>query len=382
MLLLIWRNLWRNSRRTVLTLASMAIPFFLLMTLQTAVDSMDRWRAWSEKNLRFAVYHRSGLAMDLPESYVGRLERLPGAVAVTPYQGFGGIWRGQKQHVPAVGIEADSWRRVWTEGHIDRADWERFRATRTGCVVEARLAARFGWKVGDQISLQGVRVPVDLTWTVSGLIHDFPDPNCFVFHRAYAEEATGRPGRVTLIWVTAPDATSMPRLQRAAEALFENSAWEVKTELEKGFIDRIIYSQGNIQGVIGGLGMMVVAVVILMAANSLAIGVRERTTELAVMKALGFSRARILVLILGEAGLLGFAGGVVGCGMGYLVFSWPPAMKVLDPFGSAKYVSLSWAAWAAFKWTWIAPLAGIAAGAIPAINACRLPVAQVLRRTN
>lgn len=382
MIWLIWRNLWRNRRRTLLTLGSMAIPFFLLMMLQTAVDSMDRWRSWSDRNLRFAVYHRTGLSMDLPQAHAARLARLPGAVAVTTYTGFGSIWRGTKQFIPAIAIETDTWRQVWHEGVITDAHWRRFLATRNGCIVEARQAQRFGWKVGDTVSLSGVRVPVDLTYTVCGILHDFPDPNAFFLHRAFAEEAAGKLGRVTLIWMVAPDAESMPALQRAAEGLFANSAWEVKTELEKGFVDRVIYAQGNLQAVIGGLGTLVVGVVILMAANSLAISVRERTTELAVMKALGFSRAKILAMILCEAALLGLTGGMLGCWMGYAFFSYPPAMKLLDPFGSARYVSLSWAAWAAFKWTWIAPLAGMFAGAVPAINACRLPVAQTLRRTN
>jgi len=379
---LVWRNLWRSRRRTVLTLGSMAIPFFLLMVLQTAVDSMDRWRAWSDRNLRFAVYHRSGLSMNIPEAHVAKLARLPGVVAVTPYTGYGGIWRGHDQNVPATAIDSRTWRAVWKEGAISDAEYHRFERERTGAIVEARQAERYGWKVGDTVALAGVRRPVDLTFTICGLLHDFPDPNAFFFHREYMEEATGRPGECTLIWVVAPDSASMPGLERAAEALFANSAHEVKAELEKGFVERIIYSQGNISGVIGGLGTAVVCVVVLMAANALAISVRERVTEIAVMKAIGFTRGKILALILVESALLGFAGGLAGCALGYAVFSCPAALKLLDPFNGARYVSTAWAAWAAAKWTWIAPLVGIGAGAIPAISACRLPVATTLRRLN
>jgi putative ABC transport system permease protein len=125
-----------------------------------------------------------------------------------------------------------------------------------------------------------------------------------------------------------------------------------------------------------------VGVVILMAANSLGMAVRERTTELAVMKALGFTRRAILTLVLAESALLGFSGGVLGCGVGYAVWSYPPAMKLLDPYNGSAYVDLSWAAVAALKWTWIAPLVGMLAGAVPSINAWRLPVAATLRRSN
>lgn len=380
MIHLIWRNLWRNHRRTLLTLGSMAIPFFLLMLLQTAVDSMERWRTWSDGNLRFAVYHKTGLAVELPGHYVDKLARLPGAVAVTPYVGFGGTWRGHRKPVGAVAIDTATWRRIWPEGVVTDADWRAFFQDRTGALVEARNAERFGWKIGDRVTIESPKAEISVT--IRALIHDFPDPNAFFIHRAYGEEVMGRTGRVNLIWVSAPNPEAMPALQRAAEEMFANSPAEVKTELEKGFVDRIIYQQGNLKGVIGGLGTMVVAVVILMAANSIAIGVRERTTEIAMMKALGFTRWLILAMILVESALLGFGGGVLGCWGGYLTWSYPPAMKYLDPLGSARYVNLSWAAWAAFKWTWLAPLAGVIAGFIPAWNACRLPVAQTLRRTN
>lgn len=380
MIQLIWRNLWRNRRRTLLTLGSMAIPFFLLMMIQTAIDAMERWRTWSDGNLRFAVYHKTGLSVELPDSYMAKLAKVPGAVAVTPYAGFGGTLVGKQQIVPAIGIDVDTWRKVWPEGLVTEPEWRAFLKDRTGGLVEIRQAQRFGWKIGDRITLESAKCRI--SFTIRALLHDFPDPNAFFVHRAYGEEVVGKTGRVNLIWVTAPDAESMPRMQRAAEEMFANSPYEVKTELEKGFVDRIIYQQGNIRGVIGGLGTMVVAVVILMAANSIAIGVRERTMEIAMMKALGFLRRQILAMILVESALLGFLGGLLGCWGGYLLWSWPPALKYLDPLGSARYVNNAWAAWAAFKWTWIAPVAGMIAGAIPAFNACRLSVAQTLRRTN
>lgn len=379
---LVVRNLARNPRRTALTIASMAVPFFLLMMLQTAVDSMARWRRWSERNLRFGVYHRAGLAFDVPESYVAKLGRLDGVTAVSPFSRFGGVWRQSGRVVPSSAIDAESWRRAWPEGQLSGEDFRRFRAERTGCLIEKRVSERHGWRVGDQVTLASVQVPEGLTFRISGILTDFPDANAFYFHRAYLEEALGRPGLVTLVWVVVDRIERLAPAMKEAEALFANSPCEVKAELEKGFVDRIIYSHGNIQDVVGGLGTLIVAVVILMAANSISMSVRERITEIAVMKALGFPQTLVLSLILTEAALLGFLGGVLGCWSGYVFWSIPPLMRLLDPWGGIRWVPLAWAAWAAFKWTWIAPLAGVIAGFVPAFGACRLPVAATLRRTN
>jgi putative ABC transport system permease protein len=378
---LVVRNLARNPRRTLLTIGSMAVPFFLLMMLQTAVDSMARWRRWSEGNLRFAVYHRAGLAFDVPEGYVAKLAKLDGVKNVAAVSRFGGVWRQSGRVVPSAAVEAEPWRRVWPEGHVSDADFRRFLSERTGCLIEQRVSERYGWKIGDSVTLSTVQLPEGLTFKISGILTEFPDANAFYFHRRYLEETMGRPGLVTLVWVVVDSAARMTPAMKAAEALFANSPCEVKAELEKGFVDRIIYANGNIQDVVGGFGTLVVAVVILMAANSISMSVRERTTEIAVMKALGYSRALILALILSEAALLGFLGGVVGCWVGYVFWSFPPAMRLLDPWGGSRWVPLAWAAWAAFKWTWIAPLAGMVAGFVPAWGACRLPVAATLRRT-
>lgn len=379
---LIVRNLLRNRRRTVLTVLSMAVPFFLLMMLQTAVDSMARWRKWSEKNLRFAVYHRAGLAFDVPESYVAKLAKVEGVRMVAPMSRFGGVWRQTGRVVPSAAVDAEPWRRVWPEGSISPEEYKRWLGERTGALIEQRVAAKRGWKIGDEVRLSTVQLPDGLSFRISGIMHDFPDANAFYFHRSYLEEALGRPGLVTLVWCTTDSADRLPEVMKRCEELFANSSCEVKAELEKGFVDRIIYAQGNIQDVVGGMGTLVVAVVILMAANSISMSVRERVTEIAMMKALGFSRALVLGMILAESALLGFAGGAFGCWFGYVFWSFPPAMRLLDPWGGAQWVQLSWAAWAAFKWTWIAPIAGMIAGLIPAWNACRLPVAITLRRTN
>jgi putative ABC transport system permease protein len=373
---LVIRNLGRNRRRTVLTILSLAVPFLLLMLLQTSLDAMDTWNERADKNLRLVVFHKMGLVFDLPESYSVKLAKLKGVKAVCPFTWYGGLYRGPKDLFSSLTVDAATFRQVWPEGTIDPKDYEAFQKSRTGAVIDANLAKKFQWKKGDEVTLKGTIRAVDLKFQILGIIKDSVDPNGFYFHRAYLEEALGNPGITSDFWLLIDSAESIPSVQKAAVEMFANSPYEVKAEVEKAFISMFMSMHGNIRGLMQGIGMMVVGLIMLVAANSIAMSIRERTGEVAVMKALGFPPLTVLGILLGESALIGLGAGLLGCLAGYLICTNPRLSAELGPWG----VLLANCGPAAARWTWLAPLVGMAAGFVPAFLASRLKVVEALRK--
>jgi putative ABC transport system permease protein len=373
---LIFRNLLRNFRRTALTVVSLAVPFALLMTLQTALDSLDSHLARADRNLRLVVFHKQGLVFDLPESYVPKLAHIPGVVSVCPFTWYGGIYRTPKEMFSTLSVDPETFRVVWPEGQLTDEALAAFKRDRTAALVDTRVAAKFNWKAGDEVTLKGTVRPIDLKFKICGTITDSVDPNGFYFHRAYMEEAMGRPGILSDVWVLVDHASNLQPVIKAAEDMFRNSSYEVKAELEKGFVAAFISMQGDIRGLVAWIGTMVVCIIMLVAANSIAMSVRERTSEVAVMKALGFTRGTIIGLILVESGLMGLAAGILGCWGGYFFFSSPHCMSLLGSASGLFTAPLM----AACRWTGVAPLVGMAAGFVPAYLASRLKVVDALRR--
>lgn len=373
---LILRNTWRNRRRTVLTVLSLAVPFLLLMVLQMALDGMELWMVRADKNLRVVVFHKMGLVFDLPESYTAKLKSIPGVVAVCPFTWYGGLHKGPKEMFSSLTVDAETFRTVWPEGELSDADYADFKRERTGAMIDTRLSEKFGWKKGDEVTLKGTVRAVDLKFKICGTIKGSVDPNGFYFHRKYLEEALGNPGITSDFWMMVDKGDRIPEIQKAAIAMFANSPYEVKCEVEKEFINMFLSMSGNIRGLVQGIGMMVVALIMMVAANSIAMSVRERTGEVAVMKTLGFTPSDVLGMILAESALLGLFSGLVGCGLGYLVFTNQNVLAGIGPWAGLLQV----AGPAAARWAAIAPLVGMAAGFVPALLASRLKVVDALRR--
>ena len=374
---LVFRNVMRNRRRAWLTILSLAVPFFLLMTLQTALESMEIWRRRADNNLRVIVFHKMGLVFDLPESHARKVARIPGVVDVCAFTWYGGVYRSFKDGmIASMGVDPDAFRKVWPDGSVPADQYEEFRKDRTAAAIDQRLARKFGWKVGDKVALKGTVRPVDLEFRVKAIITDSVDPNGFYVHRAYLDEALGRPGILTDVWMTVDRMENVPKVIRAAEEMFANSTFEVKVDVEKNFVNAIMGMWGNIQGLVGTIGSIVVAIIMLVAANSIAMSVRERTSEVAVMKAIGFSPGFILALILGESAFLGLAAGFIGCSAGYILFSVPQVTAVFGIWAAL----FSAPGKAAFTWLWLAPITGMVAGFVPAFSAARLRVVDALRQ--
>jgi len=250
-----------------------------------------------------------------------------------------------------------------------------FQQERTAAIAGKKLADKYGWKVGDVIELKGAIYPLDARLTLRG-IYTGPQETNFYFHREFVEEAFGRPGRVGQYRVRIDSPSSAARVMEDIDNLFRNSAAPTKTETEAAFAAGFISMLGNVKGLISGIGLVVVFTITLIGANTMAMSARERFTEVAVMKALGFRPAMILTLMLSEAVLIALFGGALAAIAAKVIFQFVGLGDVLALFLQGFKISAGTIAIALGA----SALIGLVSGGIPAWNAARINIVDGLRR--
>lgn len=373
----IFKNIRRNRRRTALTMASIAVSLFLFTALLTILSAMDRIESRAEGSLRIACHHRMSLVFTLPESYVKKLRQVPGIVAVCPFTWYGGVLKDPKDFFTTLSVDVDTLTAVWGDAfELEPREWAAFASTRIGAIVGPLTAQKYGLKVGDRFTLKGTLQPVDLELQVCSIPAKTFDQRAVLIQRRYLEEALGNPGIASNIWCKVDRAESIPRLMTEIDAMFANSQYETLTETEKSFATNMIAMMGNIRGMVGGIGLIVVLTIMLVAGNSVAMSVRERTTEVAVLKAIGFRPHHVLGFILSEAMLVAFLGGLAGSLGAVALFGSSAFTSKLGPLGSlfvADHSNLLGA-------MAVSLAIGAAAGLVPAVSAARLGIVDALRK--
>lgn len=339
----------------------------------TAIDMLSR-RA--DRNLRVAVHHRMSLLYDLPIAYRARLERIPGVRFVNPFSWYGGVYRSTRDLFSSIAVDPSTFQELWPENVCTPEEFREFSKDRMGCLIGDRLAVKFGWSKGDRITLKGTIRPVNLEFHVCAVLSRSIDPMALWLQRDYLEEALGNPGLVSNFWLMVDRQGSIPRVIRAAEELFVNSPYPVRAETEKSFWNMLLAMIGNIRGLVGGIGTIVVISIMLVAGNTVAMSVRERTGEIAVMKAIGFRPGQILALVLAESCLIALAGGVLGAGSAHVFYGSPRLVDVLGPYSSFFVPSVE----VLVEGVLTALGIGLVSGFFPALSAARLSVADALRR--
>jgi len=383
---LVVRNLVRHPLRTVLTTLSIALSIFLVCAVLTLPGALDAILARASSNVRIAVHHEAGMTYWLPFAFVQKVRGIPGVAAVNHYSWFGGIYDEPKNLFPNFAVDPDTVADVWPDYHIDPVALERFRRTRNGALVGEQTFRKFGWRIDQEITLRGTVFPVNLTFKIVGIIPSTVG-NAFVFwfNRKYLEEsmeAFERFGSVGLIWVRAASPEQVDGVLAAIDDLFRNSEAHVAAETEKTFITSFFGSMRAFMRVVLVVGFCVVGAVVLIAANTSAMSVRERVPEIAILKSLGFPRRPILALLIAESALQAAVGGVLGSGGAWLILGWlrssgrtGGSMPFLGPLASFQMSPV-----VAAEGLATALLVGVVAGVAPAWNASRLNVVEALRR--
>jgi putative ABC transport system permease protein len=313
--------------------------------------------------------------MDLPEAHRARIEAVPGVEAVGSLTWFGGIYKEPKNFFAQFAADPETFREIWTEVEIPEEQWKAFAEERTAAIAGKKLADKFGWKLGDSIHILGDVYPADLDLKLRGVFRS-PEENQIFFHRKYLGELMAPWGWGTSIgtyWMKVASAEDIPRVIAAVDRMFENSMAPTKTETEKAFQMEFVSMMGNIQALFRNTGLAVTFAILMVAANTMAMSYRERTSEVAVMKTLGFRGGHILALVLGEAVIIALAGGVLGAGGAFLLYRLYNPFEMIFPVFYVTPPTLA-------VGVAVALAVGLLSGGFPAVQASRLSIVDGLRK--
>jgi putative ABC transport system permease protein len=312
---LILRNTVRNPRRTVLTILSITVSIFLVSTLQAVLHNLETLGMSNSSNLRVVVHRATGMTEPMPVSYKQRIAALPGVKYVESMDWFGGYYVDPGNFFANFATDVDNFERIADELVIPPDQLAAWKRERTAALVGKRLMETYHWKLGDHITLKGTIYPVDLEFILRAVYTDPEDVSverAIYFHWDYFDESLGRPGRTGSFYVKAATAEDIPRLGDRIDAMFRNTDAETKTETEKAFNLSFVSMLGNIKLLLNAICLAVVFTILLVAGNTMAMSVRERTGEVAVLKTLGFRQRSILYLLVGESVAIALLGGILG----------------------------------------------------------------------
>lgn len=374
------KNAFRNKRRTFLTVLSIAFPLLLLSFL------MSLWRAFygddlrsDQSNQRLIVRHKVSLTNLIPVSYREKIRHVPGVAHVVPFNWFGGVYKDttQKNFFARFGTDPDEFFEVYPELSLPADQEEAWKKDRAGAVADIELAKKYGWKIGDRIVLQGDIYPIRLELTLRGLYTAKIPNNSLYFNWKYVEEGVPfAKGQAGMFGVMVDSPQNVNGVSHAVDAMFANAPEPTRTETEKAFGLSFLAMLGNIKAFILIISSAAVFTILLVTGNTMAMSIRERTREVAVLKTLGFTRGIILGLFIGEAVAVAAVGGVLGTLIALLFLSG----GTHAPQGANLFVIAlhEWRFTAPASWG-VAILAGFLSSAIPAYAASRTGIVEGLR---
>jgi putative ABC transport system permease protein len=379
---LILRNITRNKVRSLFTGSSIAISLFLVVMLYSFLTVQDEMMEAAAVYNRVIVMNVQGLTGSIPIAFLDRIRRIEGVDSATAFSWFGGKYREEKIVFGQFGVSADSVADVYKDYHLPPDQLKAWQEDKTGCVVGSLIARNKEWKLGDKIPLQGDIYPVNLELTVRG-IYDGPssiDREMLWFHFEYLDDSlkainSRRSGNAGIVVAQAHSAEIMPDLMKRIDTTFASSDAPVRAMTEKQFQQTFIDMLGNVQGFIRYTSIAVVVALLCVAANSMAMSLRERTREIALFKAIGFGQTTILGLFLSEATLIGMLGGILGAGGGKLLLEAVDLSKMIPGLG---WLYVPWTT--ALAGVALATSIGFVSGLFPAWRAAHVSVIEGLRK--
>jgi putative ABC transport system permease protein len=370
-------NFKRHRVRTALTLGSFAVALFLFCLLLTVRAAFNQGVSAAGDD-RILVVNKVSMIQPLPLAYRERITRVPGVKQLTFASWFGGVYQDEKNFFAQFAIEHETYNQLYTEFLVPEDQWQAFLADKAGCIAGRATAERFGWKLGDRIPIKGAIYPGNWEFNLRG-IYTGARPNDdltqFWFRWDYLDEKAPPYAKGVVGWYTVrvePGADPV-QVAKAIDERFANSPWESRTQSEKAFMASFVTQFGNIEFLMLSIGSVVFFTLLLVTGNTLAMSVRERTGELAVLKTVGFGDGFVLGLVLAESLAIAVLGGGIGIVLAKAFTLGPDPTNgllpgfYLPPAGMAAGLALTLAV-------------GLLAGAIPAVSAMRLQVVEALRR--
>lgn len=372
---LVLANLGRHKRRTALTVASVALALFLFASLRTVVTTIGAAAQFGSAR-RLVVTNATGIVFVLPQSYAARLRAVPGVEAVTWANWFGGRYRDNTRFFAQFAVDAESYLALYPELVMPENQKQAFLRERGSAIVGQRLLEVFGWRLGQDITIQGTIFPGDWTFTIRG-VYTPSDPvindDMLLFHHEYLEERLGRPGIAGWYVVRIDDPDKAAAIGKAIDDQFRSSSAPTKTGTEQAFNASFATMWGNVSLLMGTIGMAVVFAILFVTANAMMMSARERTGEVAVLKTIGFRDRTVFALVMLEAGGIAVSGAVLGLGAAKLLYR-------ATNFNAGGFLpGFDVTAGTLLLGGLVAVAVMLASGLVPAVRAARLPVIQALR---
>ncbi|BDV42480.1 ABC transporter ATP-binding protein [Geotalea uraniireducens] len=378
---LLIRNAFRHRLRTALTIVGVAVAITAFGLLRTLVDL---WYAGVEASSSSRLLTRNAISLvfSLPISYEERIRQVPGVKDVSYGNWFGGIYKDEKNFFPSFAVEPKSYLAIYPEFVLPPDQERAFILDRRGCVVGRKTAERFGWKVGDQITLRGTIFPGEWDMVIRGIYHGArknTDETQLFFHWDYLNEVVKKtvPRRadqvgIYFISLTKPELAAAVSL--AVDRLFKNSLAETLTETEKAFQMSFVSMTEAIMVAIQIVSYVVIVIIMVVAANTMAMTARERIAEFATLKTLGFGAVHIAGVVFGESLVISLLGGILGIALTYPAAHWIESNlgQFFPVFSIAPltiYLDLAAAA-----------TVGVVAGIFPTWRGATIRIADGLRR--
>lgn len=377
---LIWKNLWRSRRRTLLTLFSVTASIFLFCALWSVIASMHQLFSHTTKSVlvisrdKHSTFFNGGI----PLYYADKILRMPHVIEVSTQQFI--LVKGLRDGDEPIFCIAYSTPAVdWIRPELidtPKEQREKFQSARNQVLVGKQVADRYGWKIGQTITLEGVSAPINPVAEIAGIIPYGLLADNVVFRFDYLNEAFGDPGVVRSVGIRVDQAQNVPLVCSMIDEEFRNAPVQTETRSEKEFFADFLSSFGPLEMIIKGIVILVLFVTISVTGNSIAMSMRERTHEIAILKSIGFKRSTILILILCESFLISLMGGVLGSVLPYILFS---TAGIEFRLGPASMFTMN--VWTLFTGIGVALAVGVVSGIVPAWHVARLPIAATLRKT-
>jgi putative ABC transport system permease protein len=379
---MILKNSLRNKRRSLLTLLSIAASLCLLGVLGALYHAFFLTEATEDQALRLIVRNRISLANPLPMSYQQRIRSIAGVKDVTIWQWFGGVYKDATNpayQFARVALEAEKVATIYPEYKLSDNERKAFVSEQTACIVGRKTADRLGMKLGDRLTVVGDYFPVTLEFVIRGIYESTKDNENLMFHYKYLDEMLKKSGNafnmVGAYVIRMDRAEDANAISKAVDDTFHNAPERTKTESEAAFVLSFVSFLGNVKAFLLIVCGAVTFTILLVAGNTMAMSVRERTREVGILKTLGFTQAGIIGILVGESIVISIAGGLLGVGFAYAICA--AAQNMPSTFTDMSAVALP--PIMAVGCVLVAGLIGLISCLIPAIGASRRSIVEALR---
>jgi putative ABC transport system permease protein len=377
---LVFRNAFRHKLRTTLTMVGIVVAIVAFGLLRTIVDA---WYAGvdASSSARLITRNAISLVFPLPPNYAQKLRQVPGVAAVSWANWFGGVYITESNFFPQFAIDAASYLDMYPEYRIKADEKKAFLLDRKGAIAGRKLVEKYGWKLGDQIPIRGTIFPGTWTFTLRGIYEGADrkvDETQFFFHWQFLNETVKarfarRADQVGFYLIEIRDPSQAAEISRRIDATFKNSLAETLTETEKAFQLGFVAMTQTILVAIQAVSFVIIVIIMAVMANTMAMTARERYSEYATMKAIGFSNDFIALLVFAESIGIALAGGALGIALTFpIADAFGAAMGTLFPIFSVSRDTVLMQVSAAI-------VIGVVAALIPAWRAARVRIVDGLR---